>query len=170
MGPGSSDTSLAALLGMTGNTGDYVLGQQNFDQVVSRLMEQSGYVFAQVALQYYISLIIELIRRAGPPPANEQSITNLVKMTPADFEPPLDASAECAICKESFFAQQDPDDNTTDAKSIIQLPQCKHVFDADCIVHWLRMNGSCPVCRKPLKANDANKNESAMPSPDFRPD
>ncbi|KAJ6729587.1 RING-H2 FINGER PROTEIN ATL21A-RELATED [Salix viminalis] len=44
----------------------------------------------------------------------------------------------CAICLSEY--------NTKETLRII--PECKHCFHADCVDEWLRMNGTCPVCRK----------------------
>ncbi|CAK7348721.1 unnamed protein product [Dovyalis caffra] len=44
----------------------------------------------------------------------------------------------CAICLSEY--------NSKDTLRII--PECKHCFHADCIDEWLRMNNTCPVCRK----------------------
>jgi E3 ubiquitin-protein ligase RNF115/126 len=43
---------------------------------------------------------------------------------------------DCAVCKDDFEEEQE----------IITLP-CRHAFHDECIVPWLKVNGTCPVCR-----------------------
>nr|GEY17061.1 putative RING-H2 finger protein ATL21A [Tanacetum cinerariifolium] len=45
--------------------------------------------------------------------------------------------AACSICLAEY-----------DVKEIVRcIPECKHCFHADCIDEWLKMKGTCPVCR-----------------------
>lgn len=45
--------------------------------------------------------------------------------------------AVCAICLSEY-----------DVKEIVRcIPECRHCFHADCIDEWLKMKGTCPVCR-----------------------
>ncbi|KAI3891359.1 hypothetical protein MKX03_031455 [Papaver bracteatum] len=49
----------------------------------------------------------------------------------------------CSIC----LADYKPKD------TLRSIPECNHYFHVNCIDGWLRMNGSCPVCRKsPLRS------------------
>ncbi|KAK8711318.1 hypothetical protein V6N13_146602 [Hibiscus sabdariffa] len=34
-----------------------------------------------------------------------------------------------------------------DSEMLRMMPECKHCFHAFCIDAWLKLNGSCPVCR-----------------------
>ncbi|WCJ22406.1 RING/U-box superfamily protein [Euphorbia peplus] len=44
----------------------------------------------------------------------------------------------CAICLSEYHSQE-----------IIRcIPECNHFFHVGCIDEWLRLNNSCPVCRK----------------------
>ncbi|CCH62855.1 hypothetical protein TBLA_0I01960 [Henningerozyma blattae CBS 6284] len=45
----------------------------------------------------------------------------------------------CSICRCKFFDDDYP--------LIIELPNCKHYFDLECITLWLQKNSSCPICR-----------------------
>ncbi|XP_076892161.1 E3 ubiquitin-protein ligase RZF1-like [Bidens hawaiensis] len=74
----------------------------------------------------------------GPPPAPDSAINALpnVKITQTHI---LNDSESCAVCMEDFKVGGE-------AK---ELP-CKHIFHSNCIVPWLRLHNSCPICRNEL--------------------
>lgn len=86
------------------------------------------------------------LENTGPPPASEQQLHNLpsVKITEEDVKKNL----ECAICMEDFNLNEE-------AK---KLP-CKHCFHEPCITEWLKLHGTCPVCRENLSGEDTSQRE-----------
>ncbi|KAF3445683.1 hypothetical protein FNV43_RR10859 [Rhamnella rubrinervis] len=73
--------------------------------------------------------------RPGPLPAPESVISKIptVKIDETHLK---NDSRHCPVCMEEF--------NVGGEAS--ELP-CNHIFHPDCIVPWLRLHNSCPVCR-----------------------
>lgn len=62
----------------------------------------------------------------------------------------LKSDAACAICTNEYHQDPHP--------LIVELPcNGKHIFDLDCIAPWLKMNKTCPMCRK-----DVTKKEQVI--------
>ncbi|KAL9245539.1 hypothetical protein vseg_019180 [Gypsophila vaccaria] len=76
--------------------------------------------------------------RQGPPPAADAAIDAIptINMTERHV---AEGGPECPVCKEML-----------DIGSQVRRLPCKHVYHSDCIVPWLRLHNSCPVCRTEL--------------------
>lgn len=82
-------------------------------------------------------------------PASKNAIESLdhvaVDMTFLQKDPTI----VCPVCKDQFVVG-------SEAKV---LP-CKHMYHPDCIIPWLEMNNSCPVCRYRLQSHDEIETEA----------
>ncbi|XP_058194707.1 E3 ubiquitin-protein ligase CIP8 [Rhododendron vialii] len=78
----------------------------------------------------------------GRPPASKTVVENLesVVVTKEDVE---SDNSLCAVCK----------DGMTVGEKAKQLP-CSHRYHGDCIVPWLGIRNTCPVCRYELPTDD----------------
>ncbi|GAA0157656.1 ubiquitin-protein ligase [Lithospermum erythrorhizon] len=78
----------------------------------------------------------------GKPPASEKVVESLVSVVVGKGD--LEAgSMICAVCK----------DDVNVGEKVRELP-CGHRFHSDCILPWLRIRNTCPVCRYELPTDD----------------
>ncbi|KAI3970780.1 hypothetical protein MKX01_024427 [Papaver californicum] len=78
----------------------------------------------------------------GNPPAAKTVVENLssVFLTQEDVE---NKSAICTVCKDEMGMEE----------QVKKLP-CSHCYHGDCILPWLDMRNTCPVCRYELPTDD----------------
>ncbi|KAK7262486.1 hypothetical protein RJT34_30060 [Clitoria ternatea] len=93
-----------------------------------RLLEQ----FAQIEMNGF--------GRPENPPASKAAIESMPTVEIGEAQ--VGADAHCAVCKEAFELH-------AEAR---ELP-CKHIYHSDCIVPWLSVRNSCPVCRHELPSD-----------------
>ncbi|KAI5345710.1 hypothetical protein PRUPE_2G178600 [Prunus persica] len=66
-----------------------------------------------------------------------QSVINSYPKFPFSKEVAAADSSTCSICLCDY----------KDAEMLRMMPECRHYFHLMCLDAWLKLNGSCPVCR-----------------------
>ncbi|KAL2912953.1 hypothetical protein HK105_207519 [Polyrhizophydium stewartii] len=90
------------------------------------------------------NLITQLMEEAnasgkGTPPASKAFVAGLERVTAVAKD------STCHVCLEACEPARD---------TIHRLP-CTHLFHAECILPWLELHNSCPVCRREYPTDDA---------------
>ncbi|KAJ8383779.1 hypothetical protein AAFF_G00214660 [Aldrovandia affinis] len=100
------------------------------------------YAWGQGGLDAVITQLLGQFENTGPPPAEKEKISSLPTVIVSQEQ--ADSSLECPVCKEDYSV----------GEPVRQLP-CNHFFHSDCIVPWLELHDTCPVCRKSLNGEDS---------------
>uniref|UniRef100_A0A2P2KUF9 RING-type E3 ubiquitin transferase n=1 Tax=Rhizophora mucronata TaxID=61149 RepID=A0A2P2KUF9_RHIMU len=110
-----------------------------------RLAANLGDYFVGPGLEQLIQQLAENDpNRYGTPPASKSAIDALptIKISEESLDSEMN---QCAVCKDEF-------EKGAEAK---QMP-CKHIYHNDCLIPWLELHNSCPVCRYELPTDDAD--------------
>lgn len=126
-------------------------------QIAPWLMGQNAgdYVLSAGGLDNVITTLLNQIDGAGPPPAAKDQIDALPTVLVVQEQ--VDSSLQCHICMEEFQLDE----------KVRGLP-CKHIYHGECIVPWLQLHGTCPVCRKRVEV--VRQADRPPPSTELLPD
>ncbi|GMQ11818.1 hypothetical protein CsSME_00054300 [Camellia sinensis var. sinensis] len=131
-----------------------VIEENNSSDPGFRLPANLGDYFIGPGLEQLIQQLADNDpNRYGTPPASKSAVEALpeIKVT---YDLLSSDSSQCAVCKDTFELGEE-------AK---QMP-CKHIYHSDCIVPWLDLHNSCPVCRYELPTDDPDYENSTRGTP-----
>ena len=108
------------------------------------------YAWGRGGLDTIITQLLNQMDGAGPPPMASDTISAIPTVT--IDKKVLEKNANCSVCFEDFSLGEEA-----------RLLECGHCFHTDCIVPWLELHGTCPVCRKVLDPSGARPPEQGEP-------
>lgn len=123
----------------TNNTDDAT--PESLSSMLDLHSNPGDYAWGQGGLDAVISDLLGQFENTGAPPAEKERILTL----PTVFitKDQSDCRLECSVCKEEYCLDE----------PVRKLP-CLHYFHSECIVPWLELHDTCPVCRKSLDGED----------------
>ncbi|XP_058475280.1 E3 ubiquitin-protein ligase RNF115 isoform X1 [Solea solea] len=113
----------------------------------------ADYAWGQGGLDAVITELLGQLEGSGPPPAEKDMISSLPSVCISKEQ--KDCRLECPVCREEYSF----------GESVRKLP-CLHYFHSHCIVPWLELHDTCPVCRKSLDGVDNSLPSTAQPAGD----
>ncbi|KAI8915625.1 hypothetical protein EDD86DRAFT_966 [Gorgonomyces haynaldii] len=119
---------------------DFMSLNQTTHHAALELFQSLRHTDDQAVLDNLITqLMNEDSGKKGPPPASKHFRMNLEKKRPSQ-------DATCAICQDDF------------EHLATHLP-CSHVFHSSCILPWLQLHNTCPVCRVEFPTEEPEDDE-----------
>lgn len=110
------------------------------------------YAWGSGGLDAVISQLLNNLDSSGPPPMAKNDIQNLPSVGVTIDQ--VEKNLQCSVCMEDFKLEE----------QVKQVP-CGHIYHRDCIVPWLEMHGSCPICRKLFNpTGEVSENDSTTAS------
>lgn len=129
------------LAGLFANNGNPGAAPAALSSMLQLYGNPGDYVWGQGGLDTVITELLGQLESVGPPPAEKEMISSLPTVCISQEQ--TDCRLECPVCREEYSL----------GESVRKLP-CLHYFHSECIVPWLELHDTCPVCRKSLDGVD----------------
>jgi len=110
------------------------------------------YAFGRAGLDAIITQLLNQMDGTGPPPMAKDKIAEIPTITIEQNQ--IDENMQCSVCWEDFKL----------AEPVRKLV-CEHLYHTQCIVPWLQLHGTCPICRKALADDSSAESSSASAGP-----
>lgn len=106
------------------------------------IAEQDDYMYA-AEYDTLFGQFVENENSKGSPPAAKTAVENLPLVELKMENVLTEEVVVCAVCKDKFSMEE----------KVRKLP-CGHYYHDDCILPWLNIRNTCPVCRYELPTDD----------------
>lgn len=121
--------------------------------MITAIISLSIVVFFVTLLHIYARYVL---RRQARRRAELQSVS-IITSTALQFEPPKTGLDPSIIASLPVFIYKDIQNNSIECtvclnvlengETVRTLPNCKHIFHAECIDKWFGSHSTCPICR-----------------------
>lgn len=93
------------------------------------------YAWGRGGFDAIVTQLLNQMDGTGPPPMSTDDIKLIptIKVNQTQVE----ASLQCSVCWDDFKLDEE-----------VRQLRCEHIFHSDCIIPWLELHDTCPVCRK----------------------
>lgn len=95
------------------------------------------YAWGREGLDTIVTQLLNQMDNTGPPPLEKEKIAEIPKVTITHEQ--VDMKLQCSVCWEDFAIDE-----------VVRKLSCAHVYHELCIIPWLELHGTCPICRKSL--------------------
>ncbi|XP_037951602.1 E3 ubiquitin-protein ligase Iruka [Teleopsis dalmanni] len=95
------------------------------------------YAWGREGIDTIVTQLLNQMETSGPPPLPKEKINEIPKHEVTSDE--VDKKVQCSVCWEDFRLGE-----------TVRKLQCSHLYHENCIVPWLDLHGTCPICRKSL--------------------
>ncbi|KAJ8673157.1 hypothetical protein QAD02_004419 [Eretmocerus hayati] len=110
---------------------------QGVEAPVLFLGNPGDYVWGQHGLDSIVTQLLNQMDGTGPPPLPKKLIEAIPTISVSQAQ--VDSKLQCSVCWEDFTLNE----------PVKQL-SCQHHYHEPCIVPWLELHGTCPICRQSL--------------------
>ncbi|XP_062559848.1 E3 ubiquitin-protein ligase Iruka isoform X2 [Armigeres subalbatus] len=97
----------------------------------------ADYAWGREGLDTIVTQLLNQMDNTGPPPLEKEKIAEIPKVTISAEQ--VDTKLQCSVCWEDFQIDE-----------VVRKLSCAHVYHESCIIPWLELHGTCPICRKSL--------------------
>ncbi|XP_053694194.1 E3 ubiquitin-protein ligase Iruka-like [Sabethes cyaneus] len=95
------------------------------------------YAWGREGLDTIVTQLLNQMDNTGPPPLEKEKIAEIPKVTISSEQ--VDMKLQCSVCWEDFQIDE-----------VVRKLSCAHIYHETCIIPWLELHGTCPICRKSL--------------------
>ncbi|XP_076339506.1 E3 ubiquitin-protein ligase RNF115-like isoform X1 [Tachypleus tridentatus] len=120
---------------LTGGTG--FVSNTGFPVILNLHGNPGDYAWGRGGLDSIITQLLNQLDTTGPPPLSKEKISEIPTVHIQQDQ--VDHNLQCSVCMEDF--------KTGEA---VKKLSCQHHYHNDCIIPWLELHGTCPICRKLL--------------------
>uniref|UniRef100_A0A182P509 RING-type E3 ubiquitin transferase n=1 Tax=Anopheles epiroticus TaxID=199890 RepID=A0A182P509_9DIPT len=117
------------------------------------------YAWGREGIDTIVTQLLNQMDNTGPPPLEKERIAEIPTVTINEEQ--VERKLQCSVCFEDFVV----------GESVRKLP-CLHVYHEPCIIPWLELHGTCPICRNSLSPEDSRtggQDSSQSPSESSQP-
>ncbi|XP_065333186.1 E3 ubiquitin-protein ligase Iruka-like isoform X2 [Cloeon dipterum] len=105
------------------------------------------YAWGREGLDAIVTQLLNQMDGTGPAPLAEDKIQSIPSVEVSQEQ--VDQCLQCSVCWDDFKKGE-----------TVRKLTCEHVYHDNCIIPWLKLHGTCPICRKVLNEEAGNDDQS----------